>query len=109
MPCPYAHALGVPGVGVHAPRLLGLARFDTIATVLVAFITSFIIQIYGYFKYSIQFPFQHYFHILFRGMVCTRRNPPLPLWHKHGVLNWPFSEVLNTSHGGVDDILIIWK
>jgi len=47
MPCPYAHALGIPGEGVHAPRLLGLARFDTIATLLVAFITSFIIQ----FKY----------------------------------------------------------
>lgn len=44
MPCPYAHALGVPGEGVHAPRVLGLARNDMIATVIVAVITSFIIQ-----------------------------------------------------------------
>ena len=42
MPCPFANILGVPGEGVHAPRLFGLARNDTIATILAAaFIAHF--------------------------------------------------------------------
>lgn len=38
MSCPFKHALGVPGEGVHAPRLFGLARNDTIATLVAAFL-----------------------------------------------------------------------
>ena len=44
MPCPYANILGVPGEGVHAARIFGLARNDIIATILVAALTSYIIQ-----------------------------------------------------------------
>ena len=38
--CPFAHALGVPGKGVHAARFLGLARNDILLTVALAFILS---------------------------------------------------------------------
>ena len=44
MSCPYANILGVPGQGVHAPRIFGLARNDIIATILVAALTSYIIR-----------------------------------------------------------------
>jgi hypothetical protein len=45
MPCPYAHSLGVPGQGVHAARIFGLARNDIIATIVLAFVTTFFIRI----------------------------------------------------------------
>ena len=45
MPCPFAHALGVPGEGVHKTRIFGLAAFDTLATILGALITSFLLKI----------------------------------------------------------------
>jgi len=34
--CPYRNILGAPGVGVHAPRLFGLARNDLLATLAAA-------------------------------------------------------------------------
>lgn len=34
--CPYKNILGAPGVGVHAPRLFGLARNDLLATLAAA-------------------------------------------------------------------------
>ena len=43
--CPYAHALGVPGKGVHEARLFGLARNDVIATILVAIATSYFFRV----------------------------------------------------------------
>ena len=45
MSCPYAHALGVPGEGVHAQRFMGLALNDTIATLVAALITSWLFDI----------------------------------------------------------------
>ena len=45
MSCPYAHALGVPGEGVHAQRFMGLALNDTIATVVAALLTAWIFKI----------------------------------------------------------------
>jgi hypothetical protein len=45
MQCPYAHSLGVPGQGVHAARIFGLARNDIIATIVLAFVTTFFIRI----------------------------------------------------------------
>jgi hypothetical protein len=41
MVCPYAHVLGIPGQGVHAPRIGGYARNDILATIGIALITSF--------------------------------------------------------------------
>jgi hypothetical protein len=42
MPCPYANILGIPGQGFHATRFAGLAVNDTLATILLALITSFV-------------------------------------------------------------------
>jgi hypothetical protein len=36
MLCPYRDVLGRPGVGVHGPRVFGLAAFDVIGTALLA-------------------------------------------------------------------------
>jgi len=41
MPCPFSNLLGVPGEGVHAPRLFGFARNDIIATIVAAAIISY--------------------------------------------------------------------
>jgi len=45
MSCPYANILGVPGEGVHAQRLMGLALNDTIATLVAALITSWLFNV----------------------------------------------------------------
>jgi hypothetical protein len=45
MSCPYANILGTPGQGVHAQRFLGLALNDTIATLVVALLTSWIFKV----------------------------------------------------------------
>jgi hypothetical protein len=42
MVCPYAYVLGVPGQGIHAPRIGGYARNDIIGTIGLAVITSFL-------------------------------------------------------------------
>lgn len=45
MSCPYSNILGIPGQGFHETRFLGLALNDTIATVVVALLTSWIFNI----------------------------------------------------------------
>jgi len=45
MPCPFAYALGIPGKGFHEKRIGGLAFNDTMATLVVAIITSFVFNI----------------------------------------------------------------
>ena len=45
MPCPYAHALGVPGQGFHAVRFMGIAVNDSLATIVLAFLTTYIVNI----------------------------------------------------------------
>jgi hypothetical protein len=45
MPCPYAHALGVPGQGFHSARFMGIAVNDTLATIVLAFLTTYIVNI----------------------------------------------------------------
>jgi uncharacterized membrane protein len=45
MPCPYATALGKRGEGVHARRFLGFAVNDTLATIVVALVTSLLFNI----------------------------------------------------------------
>jgi hypothetical protein len=42
MSCPYANALGEPGTGFHSWRIGGIAAGDTIATIIVAIITSYL-------------------------------------------------------------------
>lgn len=45
MPCPYANALGVPGEGVHAKRIFGLAFNDIVATIIGAIIFSVLFNV----------------------------------------------------------------
>ena len=45
MSCPYSNILGIPGQGVHAPRFLGLALNDMLATLVVALLTSLFFQV----------------------------------------------------------------
>jgi hypothetical protein len=40
--CPYRNILGAPGVGVHAPRLFGLARNDLLATLAAAVVLTWL-------------------------------------------------------------------
>jgi len=40
MSCPYANILGVPGQGVHATRIFGIAFVDTFLTLLLALFTA---------------------------------------------------------------------
>lgn len=46
MSCPFASALGIPGKGFHEKRIGGLAFNDTMATIVVAIITSFLFKIH---------------------------------------------------------------
>ena len=45
MSCPYANALGVPGEGVHAKRIFGLAFNDIVATIIGAIIFSLLFNV----------------------------------------------------------------
>lgn len=45
MSCPYSTLLGVRGQGVHSARVAGFALNDTLATIIVAAITSYIANI----------------------------------------------------------------
>ena len=42
MSCPYKHLFGVPGEGFHSYRLFGLAVGDTLGTLVLAWITSYL-------------------------------------------------------------------
>jgi hypothetical protein len=44
MSCPYKYALGIPGQGVHAARILGLSLNDILATFVVAALTAWLTQ-----------------------------------------------------------------
>jgi hypothetical protein len=46
MPCPYSTLLGIPGEGVHATRIAGLALFDMVATIIAAALTTYYFQIH---------------------------------------------------------------
>ena len=43
MGCPYKYALGIPGQGFHSTRIFGYALNDTLATIVLAFITSYLL------------------------------------------------------------------
>jgi hypothetical protein len=42
MSCPYANLFGVPGQGVHATRIFGIAFVDTVLTLLLAIFTAWL-------------------------------------------------------------------
>lgn len=45
MPCPYANILGVPGEGIHAKRIFGLAFNDLAMTIVAAIAISYFYNI----------------------------------------------------------------
>jgi hypothetical protein len=45
MNCPYKHILGIPEKGFHATRLFGLALNDTLGTIVLAFILTYIYEV----------------------------------------------------------------
>jgi hypothetical protein len=44
MSCPYKNLFGAPGTGFHSYRFLGIAVGDTIGTILLAWLTSYLTQ-----------------------------------------------------------------
>jgi accessory gene regulator protein AgrB len=65
MPCPYAFALGIPGQGVHAARVLGMALHDWLATFVLAAIVAWLFK--ANFLYTLVYVFVfgellHYFY-----------------------------------------------
>jgi hypothetical protein len=45
MSCPYKYILGIPEKGFHATRLFGFALNDTIGTIVLAFIVTYIYEV----------------------------------------------------------------
>jgi hypothetical protein len=45
MACPYKYALGIPGQGFHSTRIFGYALNDTIATIVLAFVTAYLLKV----------------------------------------------------------------
>lgn len=73
MSCPYANSLGIPGQGVHAPRLFGLARNDVIATILIAIATSFILNINLFYSFAGWFILGEILHYAFGTQTAFLR------------------------------------
>ena len=65
MPCPYANALGVPGEGIHAPRIFGLARNDLLMTIIAALITAYALNISFTLSFTVWFVTGEVLHYLF--------------------------------------------
>ena len=42
MSCPYRYVFGVPGQGFHSYRFMGIAIGDTVGTILLAWLTSYL-------------------------------------------------------------------
>ena len=65
MPCPFATILGTRGQGFHSTRFLGLALYDTIGTIIVAIVTSFIFKIPVLYSFIYWFVAGEILHYLF--------------------------------------------
>ena len=65
MSCPYANILGTRGKGFHSTRILGLALNDTLATIALAIITSYILKINVLVSFVVWFVFGEVLHYLF--------------------------------------------
>lgn len=55
MSCPYSALFGKPGEGPHSARFLGIAVFDTVATIILAVVTA------PFFKVSVLYCFIGWF------------------------------------------------
>lgn len=45
MSCPYKYVLGIPGQGFHSTRIFGYALNDTLATIVLALVTSYLLKL----------------------------------------------------------------
>ena len=65
MACPYATLLGKRGEGVHSSRFMGFALNDILATIVVAFLTSWIYNISFLYSFTGWFILGEVLHFLF--------------------------------------------
>jgi hypothetical protein len=63
--CPYANILGVRGQGFHSTRIFGLALNDTLATIVLAIITSYLLKINLLVSFVAWFAIGEVLHYLF--------------------------------------------
>jgi hypothetical protein len=45
MSCPYKYALGIPGQGFHSTRIFGYALNDTLATIVLTAVTTYLFKL----------------------------------------------------------------
>jgi len=45
MGCPYKYILGIPGQGFHSTRIFGYALYDTLATIVLAAFTAYLLKV----------------------------------------------------------------
>ena len=45
MGCPYKYVLGIPGQGFHSTRIFGYALNDTLATIVLALVTAYLLKV----------------------------------------------------------------
>jgi hypothetical protein len=65
MGCPYKYVLGIPKQGFHATRFLGLAWNDTIGTIGLAIISSYLFNISIWYSLLVWFVGGEILHYIF--------------------------------------------
>ena len=65
MSCPYKYILGIPGKGFHSTRFMGLALNDTLGTIGLALLTSWIFNINIWLSLIIWFISGEVLHYMF--------------------------------------------
>jgi hypothetical protein len=66
--CKYKNALGIPDKGIHSYRMCGIAIFDVIMTIILAFLISYFFKIS--FFYTLLFLF--ILGIILHRLFCVR-------------------------------------
>jgi hypothetical protein len=64
MSCPYKYLFGVPGTGFHSYRVGGFALGDTVGTILLAWLSSYLTQTgfwWNLFTWFVAGEFLHYY------------------------------------------------
>ena len=74
MVCPYSFVLGVPGQGVHAPRIGGYARNDILGTIGLALITSYLMNVPFLYSLATWFILGEVLHYLFGAQTAFLTN-----------------------------------
>jgi hypothetical protein len=65
MPCPFANILGVPETGVHSVRIFGFALFDSILTIIAAYVIAKVYKINFWYSLVTFFILGEVLHYLF--------------------------------------------